>query len=244
MQLNVNVLTNLPGWVPKPLLRGQQSKVYVLDFFGSEKLLNSKKDFDIPPTRLLTAFGSPWNTFLGYSIEPEFGDLQTVTKHRRGVIWGKDPRHFEGRQELLRRVADQVELHSTASRPVFNHPHIKWDGHQTPAGWRKMLSQSKFMIGLGDPLLGPSAIDAISVGCVYINPIYKSPVRQIHKTQHDYASRVIGPPYVCNADLDDVDSVLKCVEGALSANLPPFIPPDFLHENYIRRVSEIFLGKG
>jgi hypothetical protein len=233
----------ISGWVPKPVLRGQESKVFALDFFGSEKLLNAKNDFNIPPARLLTAFGSPWNTFLGYSMDPLSDTLRNIQKDRRGVIWGKDPRHFEGRQELLKRVADHVELHSTASKPVFRHPNIKWDGHQTPEGWRQILARSKFMIGLGDPLLGPSAIDAISVGCVYINPVYKNPVRQIHQSQHDYAAKVIGPPYVCNADLDDINAVMKCVEGALSVELPPFIPSDFVHENYMKRVRDIFLPK-
>ena len=225
------------------MLRGHQEKVYVLDFFGSKKLLNSKKDFDIPPKRLLTAFGSPWNTFLGYSINlTEVTQGSITLKKLQGVIWGKDPKHFEGHHQILKHVADRVELHSTATRPVFQHYNIKWDGHQSPEGWKRLLSQSKFMIGLGDPLLGPSAIDAVSMGCVYINPIYKTKVRDIHRTQHDFAANVIGPPYVCNADLDDRSSVMKCVEKALTLEMPPFVPPDLLHEAYINRVRSIFLN--
>jgi hypothetical protein len=37
--------------------------------------------------------------------------------------------------------------------------------------------------------------------------------------------------------------VMKCVEGALSVELPPFIPSDFVHENYMKRVRDIFLPK-
>lgn len=96
------------------------------------------------------------------------------------------------------------------------------------------------MPGLGDPLLGPSAIDAISMGCVYINPIYAKPMRDHFKSQHDYAMEQIGAPYVCNAHLSDIDSVKKCVTYALQSNLPPFIPPDFEHKAYIGRVQNIF----
>jgi len=51
------------GWVPKPNIRGLESKVYILDFFGSPKLKGNS--FNIRPDHILTAFGSPWNAFLG-----------------------------------------------------------------------------------------------------------------------------------------------------------------------------------
>ena len=31
------------------------------------------------------------------------------------------------------------------------------------------------IVGMGDPLLGPSAIDAIAMGCMFINPLYTKP---------------------------------------------------------------------
>lgn len=102
------------------------------------------------------------------------------------------------------------------------------------------LSLSLSRAGLGDPLLGPSAIDAISMGCVYINPVHASPVRGHFKTQHDYAMDKIGAPYVCNARLSDVSSVQTCIDFALQAELPPFIPPDFQHDAYVARVRSIF----
>ena len=95
-------------------------------------------------------------------------------------------------------------------------------------------------VGLGDPLLGPSAIDAVSMGCMYINPVHDTPVRGHFQTQHDYAMEQIGAPYVCNAHLSDVSSVQKCIALALKADLPPFIPPDFQHDAYVGRVKTIF----
>lgn len=229
------------GWNPKKVIKNELDKIYVLDFFGSSKLPNEKKSFRVPADRFLTAFGYPGNQFLGYYMDAKFIDkFKDVKKKQQGVIWGKDPRHYSQRKKILSQVSDIVELHSTSSKPVFRQSSVIWHGHQTRDGWMKLLAESKFMIGLGDPLLGPSAIDAISVGCVYINPVYDSPVRGHFKTQHDYAASKIGAPYVCNANLNDFLSVKKCIDVALASNLPSFIPPDFHHDSYMKRVKDIF----
>jgi hypothetical protein len=230
------------GWQPKSVVVGQERKIYILDFFGSEKLLNWKPNFNIPPSRLLTAYPSPWNTFLGYYINATELATYSSKKKLQGVIWGKDPRHYENRGPILRQVAAIAPLHSTASQAVFKDSNIVWHGHQSATNWMKLLSESKFLIGLGDPLLGPSALDAISVGCMYINPIYKEPVRKIHKSQHEYASQSIGEPYVCNAHFDQQDEVLRCVNLALKTDLKPYIPPDFTYQSYLKRVRNIFLS--
>ena len=45
----------------------------------------------------------------------------------------------------------------------------------------------------GHPLLGPSVIEAIYSGCVYINPIYSpSPLLGRFASQHPYAADKIG----------------------------------------------------
>lgn len=232
--------------MPKPVLQGQAHKVYVLDFFGSERLPKEKPQFKIPASRFLTAYGYPGNQFLGYYIDSrEFDEARKVLgekpKQRQGVVWGKDPRHFSGgRDRVLAQVAALVPLHSTASTPVFRHENVAWRGHQDRAGWLRLLAESKFLIGLGDPLLGPSAIDAISMGCMYINPVHDKPVRGRFKTQHDYAVEHIGAPYVCSAHLNDFTSVRRCVELALQTDLPAFIPPDFQIDAYLARVKRIF----
>ena len=47
-----------------------------------------------------------------------------------------------------------------------------------------------FMLGLGN-LFGASAVDAVVAGCVYINPTYKTPVKDVYWSQHPYlADRV------------------------------------------------------
>ena len=122
------------------MLIGQQNKVFVLDFFGSPKLLNSKPNFNIPPKRLLTAYGSPWNTFLGYYITPTNSVNSELKKEDFGVIWGKDPKHFQKKDTLLLPVADfGVKMKSTATTTVFRHKNIDWIGHLSATKWNELL---------------------------------------------------------------------------------------------------------
>ena len=131
-------------------------------------------------------------------------------------------------------------LHSTLKTAPVKHRAIAYHGHQTPASWAGLLAGSKFMLGLGDPLLGPSAVDAVVAGCMYINPIYDRPVKEIYASQHPYMVDHVGEPYVCSARLRDLDAVRACVRKALGQSLPPMIPRDFTLDAYLDRLRKIF----
>ena len=203
---------------------------------------------NIKPHRFLTAFGSSWNSFLGFYMEEPINQRnntsnkpQTLIRQPRGIMWGKDSRHFEGKVDILKSVANFVPLVATSTMPVFQHKNVQWLGHQTPQSWRELLTRSKFLLGLGDPLLGPSAIEAIASGCMYINPIYPIPVRDgAFNSQHPYADAKIGKPYVCSYRINDLDSLKLCVDLALTVDLEPFLPPDFTKVIYLERVRQIF----
>ena len=232
------------GWVPKAGLLGHDDKVYILDFFGAPKLRGT--GLKVPPTRVLTAYGSAWNSFLGFYLSASAGAAVGAglgSKEQRGVVWGKDTKHFDGKAQLLIKVLDHgVKLVSTATEPVFRHAGIEWTGHRTPEKWTALLRGSKFLLGLGDPLLGPSAIEALSHGCVYINPVYAD--RQAHKngeaSQHSWAVAQVGAPYVCSYREGSVPELLACIDAALKLDLPPLVPPAFTKEAYVKRVRGIF----
>lgn len=233
------------GWIAKKCIQGFDNKIFMLDFFGFHKLPN--QSLKIPDSRFLTAFGgSKDNTFLGYYLPNNKNDFNTtiyIKKKNQGIIWGKDIKHYSGddRSKMLNAIADIVPLISTTRNKITNHDNIIWVGHQTKEQWNKLLYESKFMIGLGDPLLGPSAVDAISHGCVYINPQYDQPIRGGNfYSQHPYAEEKIGYPYVCAMKIKDINSVLKCVKNALAQELSPPILTDFTEEAYLNRVKNIF----
>ena len=123
---------------------------------------------------------------------------------------------------------------------MFDHPNVKWVGHQTGEQWLELLAKSRFLLGMGHPLLGPSAVDAISLGCMFINPIYKEPQLEARYTsQHPYIAE-IAPEYVCSYPEDEMEGLLHCVDRAMSTTLKPFIPPELTKAGYLQRVKEIF----
>lgn len=226
------------GWVPKPVIRGHESKIYILDFFGSKSLKGS--GLHIPPSRFLTPFGSPWNTFLGYYIKED--QMNKSVQLQQGIIWGKNAKVYENKQDLLNVVADLVPLVATTTS-IFSHPNIDWAGHQTHNSWRKLLFNSKFLLGLGHPLLGPSAIDAIAAGCMFINPIYDTPLRGFEQygSQHSFAAKFLSS-HVCSYMLNDTSykQLRRCIERALSSDLPAVVPLQFTWDQYLQRVATIF----
>lgn len=50
----------------------------------------------------------------------------------------------------------------------------------------------------GDPLSGPSAVDAVVAGCAYLNPVYSKPMMDIYNSQHPFLEQRVGEPYVCS----------------------------------------------
>jgi hypothetical protein len=224
---------------------GHESKVYILDFFGSRGLRNG--GMKIPLDRFLTAFGSADNTFLGYYMEnssaaSHASALGPKTKLKRGVVWGKDFKHFHGKEKLVRALAQDVKLASTSTRKVFHHENMQWLGHQSAERWMQLLRESRFLLGLGNPILGPSALDAISVGCMFFNPVYEKPVvvnGLKFKSQHPYAEK-LGLPYVCNYRENSLPDLRACLQRALQSELQPVIPADFTLLSYLLRVQKIF----
>jgi hypothetical protein len=236
--------------VPKRNLAGLDDRVFILDFFGSRNGLRGPNPgisqsmrLTIPLERFLTAFGAPQNTFLGYYMtNSSASGSAAASKLDQGVIWGKDSKHFVGMEGLLRQVAKDVQLVSTSTAQIVAHSNIRWAGHQTAEGWLSLLRQSKFLIGLGNPILGPSAIDAMAMGCVFINPVYDKPVEHNgfpFASQHPYAEK-LGAPYVCNYQQHSAQQLQECIKTALRTTLPRAVPADFTVEAHRERVRTIF----
>jgi len=239
------------GWVPKPNLRGQEHKVFLLDFFGAEQ--PTRRGINVPASRILTAFPTfPGNTFLGYAIDKAQlpntapgGLLVSKPKKPQGVIWGKDPKHYSGRELVLKAVADVAPLYSTLSvrdapSKLRAHPNIHFLGHQTKEKWQELLAESMFMLGLGNPLVGPSAVDAVVAGCVYVNPVYDKPVKDVYLSQHPYLEDRVGAPHVCSSKLSDIPAVVSCVRYAVANEVLPLIPAELTEAAYQSRVEDIF----
>ncbi len=132
----------------------------------------------------------------------------------------------------------------------YDIPNIEWTGHLDKDSWEALLKSSKFLLGMGDPLLGPSVIDAIGSGCMYINPIYQTPFIRVqtgisYHSQHPYAEKIAKndpelSTYICSFDINNREELKTCVKRALTSNLPAIIPKDFTASSYLNRVKTIF----
>lgn len=114
-------------------------------------------------------------------------------------------------------------------------------GHLGPEEWQALLGGARFLLGLGDPLAGPSAVDALAAGAAFLCPEYASPKETYFHSQHPFLEAVVGPPYTCSYAWERSESLLACARAALDAPpLPPFIPRALTEAAYAKRVCDIF----
>lgn len=96
----------------------------------------------------------------------------------------------------------------------------------------------------GDPLAGPSAVEAVAAGCVFISPQFTSAHEGYYRSQHPYLQSHVGPPYVCEYAEGDDEGALRCVDAALARthDLAPVVPREMTEAAHRERVREIFGG--
>ena len=152
-----------------------------------------------------------------------------------------DPKYYTPNVlTLLRKLndLDGVVLHSTLPAPanIVLPSGIVTHGHLKPEQWKELLESATHMLGLGDPLLGPSGLDAIEAGCLLVNPIYRTPKRG-WMSQHGFIEEY-APEYSCEVDLGDFEQVKECILNQRSPG--PKVPEEFGKQQYFARVKDIF----
>jgi hypothetical protein len=133
-------------------VRKEKCKFRIVDYWGTPPHQNGPK-FDL--LQYWTPFhfqGSP-NHQLGYMIHrSEPG----VRKKWQGLIWGKEPRYFDFKWDLIQRVAAFIPLILTSKKlpPEVIPKNVTNMGIVTSQVRSQLLAESLFIIGLGDPVLG------------------------------------------------------------------------------------------
>ncbi|GMH51661.1 hypothetical protein TrRE_jg2333 [Triparma retinervis] len=200
------------GWRLRAFVK-DPSKVVILDFFGTETTYVDRNGglgggFDVQ-RNVLRAYPNKGTegkgTFLGFYLpEPDeggeaagdAGDAGTGLGEAKVVIWGKDPSYFT--PPVLRMIAALSSLPSVTlvsplplSGSVALPPSVVRTGHLTADKYHDLLKSATHLLGLGHPLLGPSGVEAVSYGCVLVNPRYEGGVKG-YETQHDYVREYVG----------------------------------------------------
>lgn len=218
-------------------------RLRILEWFGTPPSRIPVEPPGIVATQYLLPYPDDhgWNRWLGYLLEddsgPLTGDRAAVAQRvrtgigagrRQGVVWAKEMRYLEGPgAAIVSALAKVCPLHTTISttrgyRPGALPAGVTNHGALEPASWRALLRDASFVVGLGDPILGPTALEALAEGCVYLNPRYGSP-RPINgipeltvASQHPYAAR-IGPPFVRTFDPQSPESAVEAAQASLCA---------------------------
>jgi protein O-GlcNAc transferase len=258
---------------PRAYLAGKEDRLFILAFFGWDPAAGGLLPL-LPQSHVLTAFPPSAmfaaNTFLGFvqPLPPPAGAGVQSARRIDGVVWAKNGNYLTGRADLLQNLLEHPRLLESGMRLhfVLDNSHaasffsaapdavrrrLVWHGHLPSAEWHALLRSSAFLIGLGNPLLGPSALDALAAGAVYIDPDYSGGVQpsdmqySVLGSQHPYLRSAVGPPHVCAANLELLETVIDCILraqadvsglGESGEVLQPLLLQDFKQEAVADRV--------
>ena len=190
------------------------------------------------------------NTMIGFRVEDEAYRAHPQPK-RKGLVLvlGKEPKYFTPAvRRALDAVAklDGVKLVATVPRdkarglPTF----IENRGLLDAAGYSKLLGEAQVALGLGDPVLGPGALDALEHGCAVVQVRYPKPrverwvnPRLPWRTQHDFVDRV-GAPWVASVSLEEYPDAVRRALDAVAREPPRSrLPAEYSDAALLRRVE-------
>lgn len=241
-------------------------KYAILDTYGTEQKYNemnylpSEKFFcclHLPSIRQFLSWipdqiPDRLNTFLGFAVHLHEEIASTPKVPRQAFIWGKHEDFFKlpGVQEYMTQISNRGwKLHLTLKNPpawlmrlnVVNHgvlPHMEF---------LRLLASSVLYVGLGIPVIGASAIEAVAYGCIYINPIYRpaityknKPIDRAWESQVELLAH-LPEPHVYSVVFQDHDAVERLFDK-LDTVQPQksFVHPEFSMTAHLKRMDWIF----
>ncbi|XP_026034518.1 alpha-1,6-mannosylglycoprotein 6-beta-N-acetylglucosaminyltransferase B-like isoform X3 [Astatotilapia calliptera] len=248
-----------------------QCRFRILDSFGTEPAFNFASyarshgyktlwgSWDLQPLQYMTMFPhTPDNSFLGFVSEGTVrkgSELEPVSykKDRIAVVYGKQDYMWQGKYEYVKVISEELETHATVYQPPGHTLHlpslIRNHGLLTQEHFQQLLRKAKLFVGLGFPYEGPAPIEAIGMGCVFIQPRFDPPhssasndfykgkptTRQI-SSQHPYAEEFIGKPYVWTVDVTNKSDIREAVKAILRSEVKSFTPQEFTCVGMLKRV--------
>uniref|UniRef100_A0A671WGN4 alpha-1,6-mannosyl-glycoprotein 6-beta-N-acetylglucosaminyltransferase n=1 Tax=Sparus aurata TaxID=8175 RepID=A0A671WGN4_SPAAU len=246
----------------------------ILDSFGTEPAFNLGSytrshgyktlwgSWGLQPLQYMTMFPhTPDNSFLGFVSEEavreeareEGLEAGAYKKDKIAVVYGKQDYMWQGKSEYVGVISEELETHATVYQPpghVSNLPSfITNHGLLTQERFLRLVRRAKVFVGLGFPYEGPAPIEAIALGCVFLQPRFDPPhssdnndfykgkptTRQI-SSQHPYAEAFIGKPHVWTVDANNKTDVREAVRAILHTEVKPFTPREFTCEGMLERV--------
>ncbi|XP_047233478.1 alpha-1,6-mannosylglycoprotein 6-beta-N-acetylglucosaminyltransferase B-like isoform X3 [Girardinichthys multiradiatus] len=251
-----------------------QCRFRILDSFGTEPAFNLASyahirgyktlwgSWGLQPLQYMTMFPhTPDNSFLGFVSEEVVkkevrdGGLkpESYKKDRIAVVYGKQEYMWQGKSEYVEVISKELEIHGTVYQPpgqTSSLPSfVKNHGLLSQENFLQLLRRAKVFVGLGFPYEGPAPFEAISLGCVFLQPRFDPPhsshnndfykgkptTRQI-TSQHPYAEQFIAKPYVWTVDMTNRTDIREAVKSILKTKVKPFTPLEFTCLGMLERV--------
>ncbi|XP_037134392.1 alpha-1,6-mannosylglycoprotein 6-beta-N-acetylglucosaminyltransferase B-like isoform X2 [Syngnathus acus] len=245
-----------------------QCRFRILDSFGTEPAFNLASyarahgfqtlwgSWGLQPLQYMTMFPhTPDNSFLGFvSEDAERGPESDLSrKEKIAVIYGKQEYMWQGLSEYVKVISEELETHATVYQPsghVSALPsYVRNHGLLSQKQFLRLLRRAKVFVGLGFPYEGPAPIEAIALGCVFLQPrldpphssdnndFYKGkPTSRKISSQHPYAEEFIGRPHVWTVDVTNETRVREAVREILRTEVKPLAPREFSCEGMLERV--------
>ncbi|KAM7370909.1 hypothetical protein PAMP_010419 [Pampus punctatissimus] len=255
-----------------------QCRFRILDSFGTEPAFNLGSyarshgyktlwgSWGLQPLQYMTMFPhTPDNSFLGF-VSEEAGreeelESDAYKKDKIAVVYGKQDYMWQGKSEYVEVISEELETHATVYQPaghVSNLPSfVRNHGLLTQEHFLQLLRRAKVFVGLGFPYEGPAPIEAIALGCVFLQPRFDPPHSSDNNDfykgkpttrQHPYAEEFISKPHVWTVDMTNRTAVREAVKAILHTEVKPFTPREFTCEGMLERVHgyithQSFCGK-
>ena len=179
-----------------------------LDFWGTPPEQNGIRHH---LRQFLTPYDYSYNMHLGFIVDPPPPPSTPAAEaayEPRICLWGKVAKYFPAdRFAALSHVLDHLPpsitrptVHATIAPPVPAAPAwlVNHGVQSSSAAFHAYLDACTLLVGMGDPVLGPTVFQAIAHGVVYVNYRYSQPKkfwmngRMMHSSQHDESVRMMA----------------------------------------------------
>jgi hypothetical protein len=112
------------------------------------------------------------------------------------------------------------------------------------------MSSSRFLLGVGEPIDGPTAMEAMAQGCVFINAKFTPPVVYDGKptvrpytSQHPFVEHYVPEPYAYTVDLSNKTAVDEVILRIKSWTPTPYRHQYNTEQYYVSNLRRIFASQ-
>jgi len=205
------------------------------------------------------------------SLVPQPSFPVVYPKRFQILVWGKEARYFEGLGPLLRALAEVAPLLTVVMEDGRRHfpavgdlppqvdagqsfPRIRHLGVLDSSTLAGHVRSSALLLGVGDPILSFTPMEALQVGTPWLNPRFQ-PAKTFWNngdcrltSQNQYAEAQ-GAPRVWNYPLGDAASAASVARRALQwvaetqgrlGGVPPMYPRELHFDRLVARLNDNF----